>query len=288
MEGCTVFEHDKKRHCFGIQTPQRTYFVAASSTEEMNSWMTAIKSVKPTSSSYRIDKRGSNSSSKFHFTPPGSPVEVVTKKGHSHSVASIRSDNSMGGEGGSRSGSVKSEVSHFTLTPEQEYDIALSATEIFLKDPAYRTPEEKAYIYAMQEYFESLEAHYKKLNVKPSFGLATGTALFCKKEKTDSDKLYISEMKRRYLEDVLTDIQPSVEDQVDAVKISMDVLEKEQKTKEEIEYIKRCREALKEIRSLEIRNGLKAQYSYILGQLILLKYPESYNLEDLEFLQEIK
>jgi len=178
------------------------------------------------------------------------------------------------------------------LSVEEEYDIAISAAEIFLKDEKDRTPEEQAYVIAMKDYLKKLQEHMKRTKSKPEYGLASGTALFCKnpKERTLNEQQYVKSIS----EDYVTELRQrknvhlvSVDKQTEIAKKGFDIVNKKGKNSEEEAYVQQLSKCSKEIEAIERVHGLIAHHSLLSATVALTKYPEKRSIEEQEFICNI-
>ena len=87
-----------------------------------------------------------------------------------------------------------------TLTDEEEFNIALCAASIFLKDELERPPCEQAYVIAMKHFRNQLVEHAKRCGGRPSYGLAVGTVIFCidEEERTPMEREFIGDVLDQY------------------------------------------------------------------------------------------
>jgi hypothetical protein len=178
------------------------------------------------------------------------------------------------------------------LSVEQEYDIAISAAEIFLKDEKDRTPEEQAYVIAMQEYLQKLEEHMKKTKSKPQYGLASGTALFCMspQKRTLNEQQYVKSI----AEDYVSELQQrknvhliSVDVQTDIAKKGLKIVNKKERKSDEEAYVRLLSKCSREIEAIERVHGLSAHHSLLSETVTLTKYPEKRSIEEQEFICDI-
>ncbi|KAG2382619.1 hypothetical protein C9374_005199 [Naegleria lovaniensis] len=95
-------------------------------------------------------------------------------------------------------------IQESTMTDEEEFSIALNAAAIFLKDEMERTPQEQAYVVAMNYFRTQLEEHSKKHNCKPAYGLALGTVIFCipEEQRTAAEQEYYQDIVSQFMSSV--------------------------------------------------------------------------------------
>jgi len=195
------------------------------------------------------------------------------------------------------------------LSIEDEYDIAISAAQIFMKNEEDRTPEEQAYVLAMKQYTNVLMAHCCKHRVKPEYSLASGTAIFVVPEDLRSfvEKEYVAdicnetitqmELVQRMKEKNCTNAAATMshgtkmkelpmEHQIEIARRAHEILDKPHhlRTNEEQEYVNQLRSVLVDVSRLEKEHGLNLQYSYGLSSTIMLaKYEQERTMQDWEF-----
>nr|CAG4711474.1 unnamed protein product [Naegleria fowleri] len=90
------------------------------------------------------------------------------------------------------------------MTDEEEFSVALNAAAIFLKDEMERTPQEQAYVVAMNYFRTQLDEHCKKHNCKPAYGLALGTVIFCipEEQRTAAEQEYYQDVVNQFMSSV--------------------------------------------------------------------------------------
>lgn len=194
------------------------------------------------------------------------------------------------------------------LSIEDEYDIAISAAQIFMKNEEDRTPEEQAYVLAMKQYTNVLMAHCCKHHAKPEYSLASGTAIFVVPEELRSfvEKEYVADIcnetitqmelvqktKQKNPTNAATTSQATkmkelpMEHQIEIARRAHEILDKPHhlRTNEEQEYVNQLRSVLVDVSRLEKAHGLNVQYSYGLSSTIMLaKYEQEKTMQDWEF-----
>ncbi|KAG2374075.1 hypothetical protein C9374_011154 [Naegleria lovaniensis] len=154
------------------------------------------------------------------------------------------------------------------LTEDDEYNIAMSAVEIFLKKEEDRTPQEQAYLLALNEYRKKLDEHAKRVNARPDYSLAVGTCIFLIPEKDRSPS------EQEYIKDVISAFTDDSKDhdkhrllplkiQLDIVKAAKLIKEKPEKdrTEDEKQYLFRVEEIEKQIVKLCMKHGVRVNHS---------------------------
>ncbi|KAL9641469.1 hypothetical protein ABK040_013394 [Willaertia magna] len=203
----------------------------------------------------------------------------------------------------------------FELSEEDEYNIAISAAVIFLKDEMERTPQEQAYVIGMKDFRRKLEKHAKLRNARPEYTLSVGTCIFTipEEERTPIEREYVQDVCHSFQEELQKSIQyhqqnyltsptitlntgfpmgdekrmnshrPSlIKNTVDIplpiqaaiVKCAKEILEKKEKTEQEMQFIKRLQEVHGVCKYLQNVNGVLPNYSLISSIFI---YLDDYN-----------
>ncbi|EFC40296.1 predicted protein [Naegleria gruberi] len=154
------------------------------------------------------------------------------------------------------------------LTEDDEYNIAMSAVEIFLKKEEERTPHEQAYIIALNDYRRRLDEHARRANARPEYSLAVGTCIFLtpEKDRTISEQEYVKDVLSAFFEDQ----KESDKSRLLPLKIQMDIVKaakllkekpENQRTEEEKQYISRVEEIQRQLNRFSLKNGLKINHS---------------------------
>lgn len=196
------------------------------------------------------------------------------------------------------------------LSEDEEFDIAISAVAIYLKLHEERSPEEQAYVLAMQEYYKGMTEHAAKVgNAVPVHGLASGTCLLFAPEdkRTREEQMMVEELVHEYYRELdLTysasptsasgsngesKIEPelTLEEQVMIAEAASRVFAKrpEERTPEEHEYVNRMEEYAEEIAKMEREAGLQIQHNLASGTMIFAKFEEERKPEENEYVQEV-
>jgi len=200
------------------------------------------------------------------------------------------------------------------VSEDDEYDIAMSATEIFLKDPKHRTPEEQAYVLAMQQYTNALLNHTQRHNVKPEYSLASGTCIFLipEQHRTQIEREYVNDMVNEYLTQLhtsgvitaqqqqqqqqqaqlpksspsMTAANQQIQLQELVAKRAHEILSKKaaDRTPEEQEYVNQLRSVANDLNRLEREHSATVQHSLLTGSVLLTRYPQERTIQDVEYL----
>lgn len=190
------------------------------------------------------------------------------------------------------------------ISPEDEYDVALCAVEIFLKNPNDRSPEEQAYILAMQQYLDQLQSHITKCSkdgqiLMPEYSLASGSVLFLKDvaRRTQVEQEYVHDMCEEYIQAIQAqDNIASGGDNVLPLDLEIQVMERakeifekseDERTPEEQEYVLKLQDYSRQMKLIENQHGLCAQHSLSSAVMVLAKYEEERGYEDVELLYEL-
>lgn len=263
LENSKVEKSNKseRKYVFQLVTPKRIYYLSADSELEMNEWIKAIhdriKTITPEkesiSQSPRIEEKVIEKVEEKIETPIMKPI---IKKNPGISI-------------------------------EDEYDILLCSFSIFMKSEDKRSPEEKAYIIAMKKYTEKLIEYMKKTNSKCEFSLAGGTYILCKENKTKEELDFIEQMKEIFLKEQNLSFQISIQDQIKMISLSKEIFDKINLNDQEKEYKKKLKEQKRKLTRLERKHGLKSLHNLVSGSIILSKYHQEKDENDLVFLNEI-
>nr|CAG4715484.1 unnamed protein product [Naegleria fowleri] len=184
-------------------------------------------------------------------------------------------------EGGGSSGPL--------LTEDEEYNIAMSAVEIFLKKEEGRTPQEQAYILALNEYRRKLEEHAKRVNARPDYSLSVGTCIFLipEKDRTPSEQEYIKDVISAFTDETKDHDKHRLlplKIQLDIVKAAKIIKEKPEKdrTEDEKQYLIRVEEIERQIVKLCMKHGVRVNHSLgtlptsrLFFQSVMSKTPEA-------------
>jgi len=182
------------------------------------------------------------------------------------------------------------------LSQEDEYDIALSAAEIFLKPECDRTPEEQAYVLAMKQYRAQLEEHCKNCGARPEYSFASGTSIFCVREedRTPIENEYVIDIANEYSEEVKNQQSDRysklpLDAQVEIAEGAARIFAKapQERTEEEQQYVLKMEEYLRDIVRAERQYNVKVKHSLLSSALMLAKYPEERDIEDFQYLEDM-
>jgi flagellar motor switch/type III secretory pathway protein FliN len=326
-------EKNNKKYCFQVFTSKRIYYLCAEDETEMKSWMEAIerttssspnrKSVPkpspispqtPPPSSTPPDADDHEEKSSVGSPPVQRPLDISQspktdtvltdsrRLSQTESELDDEFDDVLSSEAKRRSTADEDLNGHtqdgpLFLTQEDEYDIALSAAEIFLKDESDRTPEEQAYVLAMRQYRAQLEEHCKNVGAKPEYSFASGTSIFVvpEQERTPVEKEYISDIANEYSEEVKNqqndrNAKIPLDVQVEIAEAAAKIFAKnpDARTEEEKEYVFKMEEYLRDVVRAERQYNLKAKHSLLSSALMLAKYPEERDAEDIQYLEDMK
>eukprot|EP01027_Heterolobosea_sp_BB2_P015606 GEZU01022326.1.p1 GENE.GEZU01022326.1~~GEZU01022326.1.p1 ORF type:complete len:417 (+),score=138.71 GEZU01022326.1:73-1323(+) len=279
-----------KQHCFKIQTSDiqqhRTFYMCADSEAEMLSWIDAIQNAI-----YQL--RASNASLS------------ALSLGDSSSPGSMNGVNSPGiGKQKKKRELIRvTPADDKLLTEEEEYDVAVSAAAIFLKLPSERTPEEQAYVYAMEEYARALAEHMKKTNATPEFGLASGTYIFAipPEKRTQEEQAYVDSITAEYYAEIEAEAQDlemdssdggnalTLDEQAEIAKGAALIFSKkpEDRTPEEQEYVNKLEEYMMEVSRIERENGYEAQHNLASGSIVFAKFDTERKPSEIDYINEV-
>lgn len=180
------------------------------------------------------------------------------------------------------------------LNSEEEEDVALAATTIFMKTQDQLNAEEKAYKYALAEYHNLIKQYQQFYKCLPVHGLASGTVSFVSRpdERSEPEQQYITAMGGFYiqqLQKMAESMNISYEDQIEVVQRAIQIFNKSepQRTDEEQEYVNYVEEYLIELYKAELLCGTKAKHTLISGLTNFAKFEEERTELDHQYLQEI-
>lgn len=164
-----------------------------------------------------------------------------------------------------------------------------------MKTEQERTPQEQAYVIAMQQYRQHLQDHMKKTKGIPEYSLASGTVIFSipTKERTDTEKEFAQDLLQCYFEELDKDedrFEVPVELQHNVAVRAMEIFAKpeQDRTEEEQQYVLTMNEYARDLAKFERKNGIEASHSLISGTLLLCKAHDDQTLPDLEYNYELE
>jgi hypothetical protein len=306
-----------KKYGFQITTQKRIFYLQAANEQELSEWIQAIQNVVANELTTDVDSHESQESDKNRKSnadmdsSPSHDTDDPTEDNDNNSDANLsrteskadlrfteESDATHAAEATDRHKFVEPKSSGnavLHLTEEEEYDIAMCSAEIFLKDPEDRTPEEQAYVLAMEQYVHALIDYGEKYHAKPEYSLASGTCIFSMPEemRTQIEREYVSDItaeKATHLNIIDKKRDISMESQIEMQDAAAKIFAKppSERTLEEREYVSKVRRTLRDISRIEREHGMKVQHSLMTSVLMHAKYEEERGLEDMEYLDLIQ
>lgn len=257
-------KNDKGRpFCFIIQTVDRTYYLSGENDAEVDQWIQSINEVL---------------TAKKKPVEEASQTRVVPEKKQKQVIKVMESK---------------------TLNEKEEFDVAVSAAAIFLKDPSEWTPEEQAYVLAVKEYRAELEQHMAKTNASPYHGLSSGVCSFVAppEERTEEENEFVREITTEYYKEVKSLDSTlgadsnglSIQEQAEIAKGAAQIFAKpaSKRTPEEQEYVEQMEEYVQEVLKLELQLGVRACHDLASGTILLAKFPDERKPSDIEYILTI-
>jgi hypothetical protein len=148
----------------------------------------------------------------------------------------------------------------FQFTHDEEEEISSCSSEILRRDPRYRTPEEQAYVIALNDYQAKLKEHMERTSTRPVHNKATASILYTiptedltpiEKKLVDSIDKHVTVLCRdtHYL-------PPELHQRVVDDSIAVFNKPKEKRTDKEQLYVDNISSISREIYSMELQHGL--------------------------------
>lgn len=257
-------KNDKGRpFCFIIETTDRTYYLSGENDAEVDQWIQSINEVL---------------TAKKKPVEEASQARVVPEKKQKQVIKVMDSK---------------------SLNEKEEFDVAVSAAAIFLKDSSEWTPEEQAYVLAVKQYRAELTEHMSKTSSTPHHGLSSGVCAFVvpPEERTEEENQFVKEVTTEYYKEVqLLDNTHgadsnglSIQQQAEIAKAAAQIFSKppSKRTPEEQEYVEHMEEYVQEVLKLELQLGVRACHDLASGTILLAKFPEERKQSDIEYIQTV-
>lgn len=172
--------------------------------------------------------------------------------------------------------------------------------EIFLKPEELRTPQEQAYVLAMQQYHSELQKHIGKHPGVPEYSLASGTVIFAKSEsqRTPSEADYVKDMMEEFFSALQHDLQQHTDEES---QLNMEIQNmimsraseifaksESERSKDEQAYVLKIQECARDLKKFEVKHGV--QVSHDLATAVLT-FPKAYDNDlqehDVELLYDV-
>jgi hypothetical protein len=270
----------EKPFCLAISsTPENIYLVSFEDENSLNSWFKVLN--ETIESSKELNNSRSNSFSQTTSLGPNTPKEEVKQLPPPVPPKEVQKKK-IG------------EIKKTKLTPEQEFEIFLSALQIFQKEPNLRTMEENAYVVALFHYQHELKKHINVLynrgtNCKPEFSLSTGTYILCKEDefRTEEEREFLDEM-IKLSEKMKQEKLKEDEIAFEFNEISKNLRDKKKLQKDEQYFMKKMKKIKREIKVIEKVHGVKVSHSLLSHSLTFAKYEDELSVNDVEFLMDIQ
>ncbi|KAL0491778.1 ArhGAP [Acrasis kona] len=273
---------DKGKHVFSILTSKRTYYLSAKDEDDKISWCEAIRAlVLRASVVHQLNSYGAALDRQFkHKTIQNiSPISDVIDEESNKDLNSVEDDKI---------------IEEICLSVEEEYDLAMSAVEIFLKEESERLPEEQAYVIAMKQYRQQLQDYCNSIGAEPEYSIASGTSIFVmdQSKMSATEKEFVHDITREYTNELKTTFEEydvSLELQEESSKASAAILAKDpcERTAEENLYVLKVEACIKKVIDLEHQLNLEVRHPIISHALTLAKYPEERTFQEEQYVQTV-
>eukprot|EP00761_Pharyngomonas_kirbyi_P013662 gb/GECH01013691.1/.p1 GENE.gb/GECH01013691.1/~~gb/GECH01013691.1/.p1 ORF type:complete len:362 (+),score=89.94 gb/GECH01013691.1/:1-1086(+) len=193
---------------------------------------------------------------------------------------------------------ISEEKDEETLSIKDQYEIAISAASIFMKNSDNLTPEEKAYIIALAEWRRQYEEHCIKYECQGCFNLAEGTMAFTKEseERNSEENEFVEQIANTYDEQVkyekeqLENNDKTLDDEIEIVRGAGEIAFKDPKTRSQEEnlYMEYLRESARKISVYEYSRGIEAQHTLSSGTITLAIPPNERTISNQEYIEAVE
>jgi hypothetical protein len=166
---------------------------------------------------------------------------------------------------------------------EEIDEISISTIELLLKKN--KTKEEEAYLLALKEYYQKIKEEMKKK--KKKVYRSPHVFILDESERSEEEKIYYLKMYQKFYERMKEKNKIYQQEvQMEILKCSKELFEKNNKTQLEEEYCQKILQQSRDLDSFQIKYGVFVKYDTISSCLLYLKPEELMTQREMEFLKE--